>query len=77
MFTKDVQQQHNNNNRVKIRPVTIELKPLIRASNGQTICGSTHSKPVLQIRGGIEDNSKIIFPINKNIHCDPSLEPSW
>ena len=31
----------------------------------------------LQIRGGIEDNSKTIFLfLNKNIHCDPSLEPS-
>ena len=32
----------------------------------------------LQIRGGIEDNSKIIFLLlNKNIiWCDPSLEPS-
>ena len=28
----------------------------------------------LQIRGGIEDNSKII--LNKNVCCDPSLEPS-
>ena len=33
--------------------------------------------PELQIRGGIEDNSKIIFLfLNKNICCDPSLEPS-
>ena len=31
----------------------------------------------LQIRGEIEDNSKIIFLfLNKNICCDPSLEPS-
>ena len=30
----------------------------------------------LQIRGGIEDNSRIIFLINKNICCNPSLEPS-
>ena len=31
----------------------------------------------LQIRGGIEDNSKIIFSLfNENICCDPSLEPS-
>ena len=31
----------------------------------------------LQIRGGIEDNSKIIFPISQqNISCDPSLESS-
>ena len=31
----------------------------------------------LQIRGGIEDNSRIIFNfLNENICCDPSLEPS-
>ena len=31
----------------------------------------------LQIRGGIEDNSKIFFLfLNENICCDPSLEPS-
>ena len=31
----------------------------------------------LQIRGGIEDNSKIIILfLNENICCDPSLEPS-
>ena len=31
----------------------------------------------LQIGGGIEDNSEIIFLISqKNICCDPSLEPS-
>ena len=31
----------------------------------------------LQIRGGIEDNSKVIFLfLIKNICCDPSLEPS-
>ena len=32
----------------------------------------------LQIRGGIEDKSKIIFLISqrKHISCDPSLEPS-
>ena len=36
-------------------------------------CTSTE----LQIRGGIEDNSEIIFIfLNKNICCDPSLEPS-
>ena len=29
-----------------------------------------------QIRGGIEDNSKIFF-LNENICCDPSLELSW
>ena len=35
------------------------------------------SIPELQIRGGIDDNSMIIFLfLNKNIHCDPSLEPS-
>ena len=28
-----------------------------------------------KMRGGIEDNSKIIF-LNTNICCDPSLEPS-
>ena len=34
--------------------------------------------PELQIRGGTEDNSKITFLfLNKNIHCDPSLEQSW
>ena len=40
--------------------------------------------PELLIRGGIEDNSKIIFLISQkkkkqkknNICCDPSLEPS-
>ena len=39
--------------------------------------------PELQIRGGIEDNSKIIFLISQrnmlrpiNIFCDPTLEPS-
>ena len=33
--------------------------------------------PELQIRGDIEDNSKIIFLIfNENILCDPSLESS-
>ena len=32
----------------------------------------------LQLRGGIEDNSKIFFLfLNENISCDPSLEPSW
>ena len=32
---------------------------------------------VLQIRGGIKDNSKIIFLIpQQNICCDPLLEPS-
>ena len=38
----------------------------------------TKYNPELQIRGGTEDNSKIIFFLffNKNIHCDPSLEPS-
>ena len=30
----------------------------------------------LQIREDIEDNSKIIFLINENICCNPSLEPS-
>ena len=31
----------------------------------------------LQIRGDIEENSKIIFLfLNENICCDPSLEPS-
>ena len=32
----------------------------------------------LQIRGGIEDKSKIMFFLflNENICCDPSLEPS-
>ena len=31
----------------------------------------------LQIRGGIEDNSKIFFLFfNENICCDPPLEPS-
>ena len=31
----------------------------------------------LQIKGGTEDNSKIIFLfLNENICCDPSLEPS-
>ena len=31
----------------------------------------------LQIRGSTEDNSKIMFLfLNKNISCDPSLEPS-
>ena len=32
----------------------------------------------LQIKGGIEDNSKIFFFLflNENICCDPSLEPS-
>ena len=31
----------------------------------------------LHIRVGIEDNSRIIFLfLNKNIYCDPSLEPS-
>ena len=31
----------------------------------------------LQIRGGIVDNSKVIILIlQKNICCDPSLEPS-
>ena len=31
----------------------------------------------LQIRGGIQDNSEIIFLVflNENICCDPSLEP--
>ena len=33
--------------------------------------------PELQIRGAIEVNLGIIFLIfHKNIHCDPSLEPS-
>ena len=32
---------------------------------------------LLQIRRSIEDNSKIIFIfLNKNMRCDPSLEPS-
>ena len=32
----------------------------------------------LQIRKGIEDNSKIfVLFLNKNIRCDPSLELSW
>ena len=32
----------------------------------------------LQIRGGTEDNSNIIFLfLNKNICCGPSLEPSY
>ena len=30
----------------------------------------------LQIREGLEDNSKIIFLLSENICCDPSLEPS-
>ena len=31
----------------------------------------------LQIRGGIEDNSKTIFFLflDENIYCDPSFEP--
>ena len=34
-------------------------------------------KAELQIRGGIENNSKIIFLfLTENICCDPSLEPS-
>ena len=33
--------------------------------------------PELQVTGGIEINSKIIFLfLNKNVCCDPSLEPS-
>ena len=33
--------------------------------------------PELQMRGGIEDNSKIFFLfLNENICCDPLLEPS-
>ena len=33
------------------------------------------SHQVLQIRGGIEDNSNIVFLfLTENIHCDPSLE---
>ena len=32
--------------------------------------------PELKIRGGIEDDSKIIFLISQNICCDPSLELS-
>ena len=33
--------------------------------------------PELQIRGGNEDNSKIIFLfLNESICCDSSLEPS-
>ena len=30
----------------------------------------------LQITGTIEDISEIIFILNENICCDPSLEPS-
>ena len=33
--------------------------------------GKDDASPELQIRGGIEDNSKIIF-LNENICCDPS-----
>ena len=40
------------------------------------ICVGMNTTPELQIRGGIEDNSKIILFLNENIHCDPSLEPS-
>ena len=36
--------------------------------------GKTTSE--LQRIRGIEDNSDNLF-LNKNIHCDPSLEPSW
>ena len=39
--------------------------------------GQTVIRSDLQIRGGIEDNSKILFLfLNENIRCDPSLEPS-
>ena len=35
------------------------------------------NSPELQMRGSIEDKSKIIFLISQqNIHCDPSSEPS-
>ena len=37
--------------------------------------GVTHSRSVLQIRRGNKDNLGMIFFV-KNIHCDPSLEPS-
>ena len=33
-------------------------------------------KAEVQIRGGIEDNTKIILFLNENVCCDPSLEPS-
>ena len=37
----------------------------------------TAIKSELQIRGGIKDNSKIIFLLlHENVCCDPSLEPS-
>ena len=38
--------------------------------------GCSHQDSELQIRGGIEDNSRIIFLINEKICCDPSLESS-
>ena len=44
----------------------------------QRKCEDHHFYSELQIRGGIEDNSEIIFLfLNKNICCDSSLEPSW
>ena len=40
-------------------------------------CLNTWDKSVLQIRRGNRDDLGIIFLIlHKNIHCDPSLEPS-
>ena len=46
------------------------IGPTFRGSNSTIIDNSE-----LQIRGDIEDNSKIFFLfLNENICCDPSLE---
>ena len=43
----------------------------------RVLLSRSHKLTELQIRGDIEDNSKIfILFLNENICCDPSLEPS-
>ena len=56
--------------------MAIPEREITLAENG-SICLHSHKEPELQITGGIEDNSKIFFLfLNKNICCDPTLEPS-
>ena len=57
---------------IGLRPETILRHPACFPSQ----CSSSKMAE-LQVKGGNEDNSKLIFLyFNKNICCDPSLEPS-
>ena len=52
------------------------LKEPLNPKQPNNLHGTVRIGTELQMRGGIEDNSKIIFLfLNKNLSCYPSLEP--